>query len=275
MYCQFCHSEKIANQFKVHSSITHETVIYYQCHHCGSFYQFPLPDLKKLVQYYESYADIKSKMNPGYLEQQQLTGLFAERDMTLAEIGFDKAQITSKNCVEVGCANGHFLHYLKANQAKPLIGIDISASLLEMINIPEATLIEGDLSAISADNIDCLFMFNILEHMTNIDSTMELIQSRLKREGYLIIEIPLAGFVSRYFKANWRFFMPDEHLHLPSLKGLKILLNRYQMKITGATRFGSGFTTGMIHRILKKGLDKLAKRWHFGDRGAFLIRFKD
>ena len=65
--------------------------------------------------------------------------------------------------------------------------------------------------------------------------------------------------------------MPYEHLHIPSLKGLKIFLKNNKFKIIGKTRFGSGFTTGTISFFLKLYADFFVKKLSFGDRGCFLI----
>lgn len=271
--CDFCGSESFKNRpLKVYSQISKKSVSYYRCKECASLRQFPLPDEKTITDYYESYKEIKSEMNPGYLEQSQLAPFFKERDMTLAEIGFDTSAIKEQANVEVGCANGHFLRYLKSKEGSEVTGIDISQSLLDSIVIDDVKLLAGDLSLVEADSIGNLFLFNVLEHFRELHKEMALVESRLKKDGNLIVEVPLAGLVSNFFSARWRFLMPDEHLHIPSIKGLKMLLAAYGFKIIGATRFGSGFTTGMINNGLKRALDRLAKQHSFGDRGAFLCK---
>ncbi|OHD81242.1 MAG: hypothetical protein A2355_03485 [Spirochaetes bacterium RIFOXYB1_FULL_32_8] len=93
-----------------------------------------------------------------------------------------------------------------------------------------------------------------------------------KPDSSIIIEVPLSGFVQNFFGAKWRFFMPDEHIQIPSKKGLIMLLKRYNLKVTGYTRFGSGFTSGMIHPFFKRIFDYSAKKIKCGDRGTFLIQ---
>ena len=68
--------------------------------------------------------------------------------------------------------------------------------------------------------------------------------------------------------------MPDEHLHIPSIKGLMMLFNNYGLKVIGQIRFGSGYTSGAIPDFFKKRLDKFVKMLSFGDRGAFLFVFE-
>lgn len=270
--CDFCGGESFKKPLTVYSQITKKSVNYYKCRGCSSLHQFPLPDSRAITDYYESYKEIKEEMNPGYLEQAQLLPFFNERDMTLGEIGFDNSTIGECSNVEVGCANGHFLRYLKSKEGREITGIDISTSLLESIALDDVNLIAGDLSLVEENSIGNLFLFNVLEHFRELHKEMALVKSRLKEDGNLIIEVPLAGVVSSLFAGSWRFLMPDEHLHIPSLKGLKMILAEYGFKIVGATRFGSGFTTGMIHNGVKRLFDRLAKQGSLGDRGAFLCK---
>lgn len=277
MICSFCNNNIFLKIILKHSDFQNKNIKYYECSYCHSLHQFPIPDNKIIKNYYENYLNVKKELNPGYLDNRNMLILFKERDKTLSEIGFNKNWIKNTINAELGCANGHFLYYLKKNGANTIIGIDISKKLInsiKKINKKKIKLIIGDLSKLNAESIDNLYMFNILEHISNIDILMKNVRSTVKKNGRIIIEVPLTGIIFKIFKYKWRFLMPDEHLHIPSLKGLNILLKKYDLKIIGKTRFGSGYTAGMINPFLKKIFDKLAKLLSYGDRGAFLIIFK-
>lgn len=273
--CPFCLGKKFLKPISVKSKITNKYASYYKCKKCGSIVQYPLPEDGELSSYYENYYKIKEKLNPGYLSEKNRDNFFKERELTFKEIGFKKERFANRCNVEVGVANGDFLFYMKENGAEDIVGIDISDTLLKSIKIDTVKLIKGDLSLLKEKSIDNLFMFNVVEHMRDIKECFELIITRLKDDGLLIIEVPIAGFISSFFKTKWRFLMPDEHLHIPSLRGFKKLIRRYGLSIEGYTRFGSGFTTGMINLWIKKILDKFAKIFKYGDRITFLISFKN
>jgi SAM-dependent methyltransferase len=270
MKCPFCSSERFSRKYVVFSAILDKEVGYFKCKKCSSICQFPFPDKDAIERYYESYHEIKKRMNPGYLEENQLVSFFEERDRTLKEIGFD-GLIEDSNNVELGCANGHFLRYLIRKNAHFVTGIDISESLLSDVKIDNVNLIRGDLSFIEENSTDNLYMFNILEHLPDIGFAMSQISRVLKKEGRLVLEVPLSGLISAMFGKRWRFLMPDEHLCIPSVKGLEFLLSGYGLEIKGTTRFGSGFTKGMIPDLFKKFFDFFVKKLKFGDRGAFLV----
>lgn len=271
MSCPFCLSDKISKKMVVYSSVLKKNVSYNICRSCGSINQFPMPSLAEIRDYYESYIDIKGEMNPGYLSEENLKPFFAERDKTLKEIGFSLSLIRERNNLEFGCANGQFLRYLKEKGGENITGIDISKKLIDSIDIDKVNLIAGDFKNIKDNSVDNLYMFNVLEHINDIEIIMGDIVRVTKKDSFILIEIPLAGVISSYFGNKWRFLMPDEHLHIPSLFGFKKILSSYGLRISGMTRFGSGFTTGMINNKIKRFFDKMAKKLKFGDRCAFLI----
>ncbi len=270
--CNYCNSTKYKKHYHIQSSLNSKIVSYYKCKRCGSIMQYPLPDENTIKEYYDNYKEIKKNMNPGYLDQQGYNALKNERNMTLREIGFNTKAISNRTNIELGCANGHFLRYLVEMNSKETIGIDISDELLNSIHLDGVTLINGSLADIKTSSCDTLFLFNVLEHIPDIQSLMENIVRIVKHDSSIIIEVPLSGLVQNFFGAKWRFFMPDEHIQIPSKKGLIILLKRFNLKVTGYTRFGSGFTSGMINPFLKRILDFSAKKTKCGDRGTFFIQ---
>ncbi len=271
MICKFCGSDKNRKVLRVKSKIDSNIYSYYICRKCGSIYQYPIPTSSEIESYYNNYYEIKQKMNPGYLTRGHREQFFKEREQTLKDISFPFERLQVKNSVELGSANGEFLYYLKERGAKDITGLDISKTLIESINIDGVKLQHGDLSVIENGSVDNLYLFHVLEH-TGIDEVLNNIVRVIRDDSVIIIEVPLAGLVSGFFSERWRFLMPNEHLNIPTLKGIKILFKKYNLKIIKMRRFGSGFTSGMIAPTFKRLFDFLAKKFSLGDRAAFLLR---
>ncbi len=270
--CQFCGSDSSKKTMTVKSQISKSEISYSVCSKCKSIIQNNFPDPQTLHDYYENYNKIKEIMNPGYLSNENLKPFFDERYKTLSEIGFNIENVKNAVNIELGCANGHFLQFLNANGSSKTIGIDVSQSLLDRINFDNVTTIKGSLSDIEDSYADNLYLFNVLEHVADLDKLFYHINRVTSPSANIIIEVPLSGIVSKFFGGEWRFLMPDEHLNIPSTKGLLKISDKYNLKIYGSTRFGSGFTSGMINKRFKLFLDKSAKLFRYGDRGAFLLR---
>lgn len=234
--------------------------------------QHPIPDDELIQKYYSEYIRIKNDMNPGYLTDSNKNALFLERDRTFNELNH-VINNPEAVCCEFGCANGHFLKYLHNKNISNIIGIDISQDMLDTIDKDHFTLIQsGNLKNIETNSIDNLYLFNVLEHVKNPDDFINDVNRITKSNSEIIIEVPLTGIISSLFGKNWRFLMPDEHLAIPSYRGLKTILNKYNIKIISSTRFGSGFTSGSINSSFKTFFDKTAKKLKIGDRGAFLCK---
>ncbi len=274
MICGFCGSNNFkTKQFDIQSKILDKVVSYYTCSKCGSIIQHPYPSKSELEEYYNNYISIKTEMNPGYLTEHDLSPFFIERHKTLSEIGFNLSDLQNNRVsVELGCANGNFLKFIHSNGGVHITGVDISKQLTEEIDRSVFNVLIGSLDMLEDDSVDNLFAFNVLEHYESVESVVVNACRILRLDGNFVVEVPLAGTVSKYFGDKWRFLMPDEHLNIPSLAGLNTLMNNNGFYLTGITRFGSGLTTGMTFPLLKKTLDSYAKTLKFGDRGAFLFK---
>lgn len=293
-FCPYCGGGREHFFCSLSSKINRRNVNYYVCKKCSAVIQFPYPDKKILNEYYESYFEIKQKLNAGYLTENQYSSLKYERDKTFAELGFDKERIKNGVNAELGCANGFFLRYLKENGGINILGIDTSHSLLkaaqQQLNaqiISENSLQNTDnifcgneriqlvcassLNEMAQNSVDNLYMFHLMEHSAEPDVLMKQAACVLKKDGVFILEVPVSGVVSFFFRDKWRFLMPDEHLNIPSVRSVRILAEHYGFSIMSMIRFGSGVTSGTAPRLIKKIADKSAKAFKFGDRAAFLL----
>ena len=289
--CPYCGCKKELFYCNLSSKINQRKVNYYKCNDCGAVIQFPYPSKDVLQKYYESYFDIKQTLNAGYLTENQYNSLKAERNQTLEELKFDKERIKKGINVELGCANGLFLRYLTEYGGTKVLGIDVSYPLLEEAQkrLDSALLISSNqifdtdiscnvqllcdesLSAITENSVDNLYMFHLMEHAVKPDELMKQAAFVLRKGGILVLEVPVSGLISSFFRSRWRFFMPDEHLNIPSVRSIKVLAKHYGFSICSMIRFGSGITSGTAPKMVKKIADRLAKKFRIGDRAAFLL----
>lgn len=115
---------------------------------------------------------------------------------------------------------------------------------------------------------------DVLEHTLSPELIIAQSKMSLKPDGYIIISTPVSGFISSIFGSKWRFLLENEHLNIPSIKGINSILKLYNYKIEGITRFGSGFTYGTCNSVIKKFFDFLAKFFKIGDRAVLLVKNK-
>ncbi|MCX7948485.1 MAG: class I SAM-dependent methyltransferase [Treponemataceae bacterium] len=271
MRCPFCLEPALRERYTKKSLLTGEIIYYYRCSACGSYRQVPYPTQDVLDAYYQQYPEIKEILNAGYLDPQGYAVLQKERDMTLQELRFPLERIKNHTNAELGCANGMFLHYLYEKGGRDIIGLDISTPLLEQIPPGKYRIYKGGLEQLPSDSVDNLFLFHILEHLSDMESCFFHLRRVLKEEGLVVLEVPVAGWISERQGEGWRFFMADEHLNIPTYQGLRHFLKRQNIRILHTTRFGSGHTRGSISPLKKAFFDWAAKTFNYGDRIALLL----
>ena len=97
--------------------------------------------------------------------------------------------------LEVGCGYGFFVEHLK-NKGYNIRGIEISDSRREYgINtlgceIYDINLLNEDISNSQNEQYNIIFLFHVLEHLSEPERFLKNMKKMLKKEGTLIIEVP-------------------------------------------------------------------------------------
>jgi hypothetical protein len=86
-----------------------------------------------------------------------------------------------------------------------------------------------------------------------------------------LIETPVVGAISEAFGADWRYYMPTEHINLFPMEALVKLCNDAGFSLRSFTRFGSGNDSDKIPRPNKRAMDSIAKKFGFGDTLALWL----
>ena len=102
--------------------------------------------------------------------------------------------INVKEYIEFGCGEGHNLKTL-SDMGLSGIGIDFSSKALEIARrkkLVNTKLLEKDFMQAEIDclNTDLVVLLFVLEHIENDDKALEILNSRINNNGYLILSIP-------------------------------------------------------------------------------------
>ncbi|MGH0033721.1 MAG: class I SAM-dependent methyltransferase [Myxococcota bacterium] len=235
----------------------------------------PFPSERELFEVYDrGYMDLELpghglhlRFKPGYREAYR-----RERDLTLKDLGLRPADLAGRRILDVGCANGIFLDYLRGHGVTAS-GIDISSEMVE------AARSRGlDARCASLDEVegtwDAIALWDVIEHLPDPVHALERIAGLLAPGGELWLQTPCTGLVSGLFGARWRNYIHPQHLHLFSERGLAHWLGRHGFRILRRVRFGSGNTAGTIPMPLKRAADRFAKSRGVGDTIALRARLE-
>lgn len=130
------------------------------------------------------------------------------------------SKISDISILEIGAGDGAFLKKLIANGAKP-----DNVSVIEYSDVARDRLNKLNLSSISNDHIpsqqlqknwenkfDCILMFQVLEHLDNLDDKLGFLHNCLKDGGQLIFTVPNPD-LTEFNEINGALLdMPPNHL---------------------------------------------------------------
>lgn len=143
--------------------------------------------------FYDTYGASKSYVTPS-LSQKHIAKFNNE-------VGNPVALKSTHRCLEIGCGTGHFLSYLHNKGVTDLHGIDLDASLANII--PESvrdhfeTTDVWDFLKSAADKpkYDRIFMFDVFEHFVPEEGhkLLSKIGAILNEDGVIVLKMPNAS----------------------------------------------------------------------------------
>ena len=138
--------------------------------------------------------------------------------------------------LEIGCAQGKFLHDLPSTFKK--FGVEINEDGRRYIqeHYPEITVYQDGIESQAFENnharYDIIFMWHVLEHLKNPTECLDRLSKLLNENGVFIFEVPnrdSLGF--RLTRKQWFHLDTPRHLYHYNQHSLKQLLNQSGLKI--------------------------------------------
>lgn len=202
-----------------------ETGKYIKCNKCGLVSVDPLPDanyiFNRATMWAKEFHAKPEKVNQvysrhfqeiAYNEYLQMAGQFRSNGRLL----------------DVGCGIGGFID-AASHCGWDSYGIDISNS----VRIPQSKGLKAFQGYIEEMNFmdnyfDVITMFDVIEHIVDLNSLMSSVRRLLRPNGGLIIVTPnIKSLTSRLLRSKWQAVEPEDHYSLFSSSALEFLVNKY------------------------------------------------
>ena len=188
---------------------------YVKCLGCGLSYQNPRVHMDQIKDFYDSeYIAHRKKKDWGVL-----TPLY-ERAMSKHDR--DKQKLVAKyvdldansKILDVGCAVGSFLLFMKDKYSCQISGVDFKDDLnfprFEEIDFHNGLFYEQE--NLEENSYDLITMWHFLEHCYDPMRSLEKAKTLLKENGKLVIEVPRLDSVSyKIFKEKWPGVQAPQH----------------------------------------------------------------
>ena len=237
---------------------------YVRCRDCGLSYQNPRVHMEQIKDFYDSeYIAHRKKKDWG-----PLTPLY-ERAMTKHDR--DKEKIISQyvrlnadsRVLDVGCAVGTFLLYLKDQYQCFISGVDFKDDLsfprFDEIDFHNGLFYEQE--NLQKNSYDLITMWHFLEHCYDPMASLEKAKSLLKQDGKLIIEVPRLDSLSyALFKNKWPGVQAPQHTVMFDKEHFISIAEKAGLKVSHYLPYGAFppyfyLFAGSYFKIFGKGLD--------------------
>jgi 2-polyprenyl-3-methyl-5-hydroxy-6-metoxy-1,4-benzoquinol methylase len=257
--CPVCNGNELKKVFQKKWAFSSFT----KCSGCRLIFQNPQEDAKKTVgRYGKEYFEY---------ERNNQYNFFKLIELTLNEFDMFKIIPYGANILEIGCATGLFLKYMKEKGYNP-VGVEICKESADYgkdiygVNILNCTLDEAPFDG----KFSFIHFSHLIEHLNDPVKFLKIVYDLLEDDGYAMITTPnSSGLFASIFDENWRCIV-DDHLFLFNKDNLGILLKKSGFKVRKILTWG-GIPSGKAVKPLKNIADKFVKAAGIGDVVCFLV----
>jgi 2-polyprenyl-3-methyl-5-hydroxy-6-metoxy-1,4-benzoquinol methylase len=232
-----------------------------RCRDCAVVFQNPRPVFDDLRKRYGADYFAYELANEGNFFGLMRLGL---KDIRFQERAADLH--APRTFLDIGCATGMLIESMKkegwdvqgvdvcresAEYGKSHRGVDIFPGTLEEAHFPDGAF-------------GAVHFSHLIEHVPDPRGFLSEVRRILAPGGYALITTPnIDGFQARLFGKAWRSAIAD-HLVLFSRKTLVRLVTESGFDVGQSVTWG-GLAVGTAPAIVKRPMDRLAKKWGFGD----------
>lgn len=172
--------------------------------------------------------------------------------------------LSDKKLLDIGSGTGDFLATCKVDNWN-VFGVEPSK---EARQISEEKNVKAfsDISEIKENNFDVITLWHVLEHVENLLEYIEILKTKLKPTGVLIIAVPnYKSFDAKYYKEFWAAYDVPRHLWHFSQTSIQKLFAKVSMKIekTIPMKYDSYYVS-MLSEKYKSGRTNFIKASYIG-----------
>lgn len=209
--------------------LSKETFTICCCSFCGFRFVNPRPTKKEIGRYYQSdeYISHNAKgYNPTNIIY-KIARFFAIR----AKYSLISTATKGTRLLDIGCGTGEVLAYCR-KKGFAVQGVEPSASTRNLAISQKKLDIKETIEEIGSGQFDCITMWHVLEHVHDLNQTLDQIISMLKPEGKLIIALPNSDSPdAKEYKEFWAAYDVPRHLHHFTSKTFQALVNNHGLTI--------------------------------------------
>src|SRR5690606_24918252 len=131
-----------------------------------------------------------------------------------------------------GCGTGYFLKSAKEDGWK-VLGIEPNVKAARFAHEKHLLQVMNNPSALETEKkFDAITLFHVLEHVHDLQFTLELLVSNLKKRGVIFLAVSnFNSYDSRLYKENWASLDVPRHLYHFTALTMETLAKKHNLKI--------------------------------------------
>lgn len=250
-----------ACDMKVHSFFcTKNSHGIYKCRECQMLGIYPLPSGLEDTVYNDDYFS-SAEHGFGYMnydeDKEPMRPVF---ESYLADL--DKYTTRKGKLLDIGAATGFFMD-IANKKGWTTEGIDISGYAAKVarskgLNVKHGVL---DNNSFKENDFDVITMWDVIEHLPDPISTLNIVGKLMRDNGILLINTPDSGSLyARLLGKRWHLLVPPEHINYFNYKSIEKSLMKSGFEVVEIKRIGKKFTVEyvvlMLYKWLKLGVIK-------------------
>jgi 2-polyprenyl-3-methyl-5-hydroxy-6-metoxy-1,4-benzoquinol methylase len=200
--CPLCDSSDIYHHMTSKDYfLTQEAFTIDSCQNCKLRFTNPRPQTTNLSKYYQSDNYISHSNQSNQVGIQHL---------------------------DYGCGTGHFIHFA-AKRGWKSIGYEPDNRALKLPN----PLIFNSLDSVNSNApYDVITLFHVLEHVGDLNKTIDNLLAMLKTDGILLLALPNPeSYDAQHYQEQWAGYDLPRHLYHFNRKSVRYLAQKHGIRI--------------------------------------------
>jgi predicted TPR repeat methyltransferase len=202
------------------------------CAGCGAGYADDVPGQDVFDRYYAEMSKYEYADRAGVQTETDLSRFREVADLVAPHLKH------AHRLLDIGCATGGLLAEFKRRGFVNLLGVDPSAACAklteQLYDIPAKALSISTLDQLR-EPVDVAFLTGVLEHIRDVDASLDSVKSCLSEGGYIYFEVPDATRYDHHFSAPFQLFSM-EHVNYFSPTSLSNLMVRHGFSVVFTKR---------------------------------------
>lgn len=236
------------------------------CKSCGFKFTNPRPENSVIGDYYKAEEYVShSNTTKGVVNKLY----HSVRNYTLKQkLKLISSYVSRGTMLDYGCGTGMFLNVCK-NDGWETYGMEPDDNARKM-SIEKGLDVFSDKDKVSdyiADKkFNAITLWHVLEHVTDMGSTLSFFKSKLNDDGVLIIAVPNhVSYDAQYYKEFWAAYDVPRHLHHFDINSMTSLVEKagFKFQESKPMKFDS-FYVSMLSEKYKTGSVNLVKAFLVG-----------